>query len=302
MNSRTIFTPAFFVAVVVLAISAAGFGTLIEAYGIHLKKEAIYPPGGRLVSSLPTETDSWVQVGADQVLSSEMVEELGTENSVSRKYIQKESAMAPGQDQPHVIDFHAAYYTGMIDTVPHVPERCFVGGGMRKSSVSEVLAMPIEMGEWVEDETVPSAFRGPTGTVYTAPTSWQFSDRRGFRVRMPRGTGPGEPLKMRISEFLAQQNDDALYAGYFFVANGGTVATAEGVRSLAFDLTSDYAYYLKVQTTCASVGSKAEHAEVSASLVGELLPEIMRCVPDWIEVEEGLYPEGNPRKPVGEEG
>ena len=33
MNSKTIFTPAFFVTLVVLAISAAGFGTLSEAYG-----------------------------------------------------------------------------------------------------------------------------------------------------------------------------------------------------------------------------------------------------------------------------
>jgi hypothetical protein len=296
MNQKTIFTPAFFVVVVVLLASALGFGRLIEAYGIHLKKEAIYPPGGRLISSLPVETESWIQIGADQLMSSEMLEELGTENTVSRKYIQKESAMAPGQKSPHVIDFHAAYYSGMIDTVPHVPERCFVGGGMRKSSVSEVLALPISTGEWVEDGSVPNEFRGPTGAVYTAPTSWQYSDRRGFRVRMPRGTGPSNPVKMRVSEFLGQQNDLAVYAGYFFVANGGTVATAEGVRSLAFDLTSDYAYYLKVQTTCASVGSKSEHAEVSASLIGELLPEIMRCVPDWIEVETGEYPADNPRR------
>ena len=67
------------------------------------------------------------------------------------------------------------------------------------------------------------------------------------------------------------------------------------MRSLAFDLTSDYAYYLKVQATCGTVDSKTEHAAVSASLIGELLPEIMRCVPDWIEVEAGAYPEENPR-------
>ena len=302
MNRKTIFTPAFFVAVVVLAVSAAGFGTLIEAYGINLKKEAIYPPGGRLISSLPSETESWIQVGADQLMGSEMLDELGTENTVSRRYIQKESAMVPGQDEPHLVDFHAAYYTGMIDTVPHVPERCFVGGGMRKSSISEVLSLPIETEDWVEDDSVPAEFRGPTGVVYTAPTSWSYSDRRGFRVRMPRGTGPEDPLKMRISEFLGREDDFALYAGYFFVANGGTVATAEGVRSLAFDLTSDYAYYLKIQTTCGSVGSKAEHAAVSASLVGELLPEIMRCVPDWIEVETGVYPPDNPRGAGGDMG
>ena len=295
MNGRTIFTPAFFVAFGVLLVSALGFGRLIQAYGIHLRKEAIYPPDGRLVSTLPSETDSWVQVGADEMMSEEILDELGTKNTVSRRYVQKESAMAPDQDEPHVVVFHAAYYTGMIDTVPHVPERCFVGGGMQKSSASEILPLPIGMDEWVEDTSVPESSRGPTGTVYTAPTSWRFSDRKGYRVRMPRGVGPGHPLRMMISEFRGQSDDRALFAGYFFVANGGTGASAEGVRSLAFDLTSDYAYYLKVQATCGTVDSKTEHAAVSASLIGELLPEIMRCVPDWIEVEAGAYPEENPR-------
>ena len=229
------------------------------------------------------------------MMSEEILDELGTKNTVSRRYVQKESAMAPDQDEPHVVVFHAAYYTGMIDTVPHVPERCFVGGGMQKSSASEILPLPIGMDEWVEDTSVPESSRGPTGTVYTAPTSWRFSDRKGYRVRMPRGVGPGHPLRMMISEFRGQSDDRALFAGYFFVANGGTVASAEGVRSLAFDLTSDYAYYLKVQATCGTVDSKTEHAAVSASLIGELLPEIMRCVPDWIEVEAGAYPEENPR-------
>lgn len=295
MNNKTIFTPAFFVASVVLLVSALGFGRLITAYGIHLKKEAIYPPGGRLVSSLPAETESWIQYGVDEAMNAEILEELGTKNTVSRTYIQKESAMAAGQDRPHALLFHAAYYTGMIDTVPHVPERCFVGGGMQKSSASEVLPLKIDTVDWVEDSSIEEAFRGPTGRMFTAPTSWSYSDRKGLRVRMPRGSGPEHPVRMMVSEFRGQADASVVIAGYFFVANGGTVASAEGVRTLAFDLTSDYAYYLKVQTTCSSVESKEEYAALSASLIGELLPEIMRCVPDWIDVETGVYPEGNPR-------
>jgi hypothetical protein len=114
---------------------------------------------------------------------------------------------------------------------------------------------------------------------------------------MPRGASAGaNPLKMMVSEFRGQSDDRALFAGYFFVANGGTVASAEGVRSLAFDLTSDYAYYLKVQTTCASVDTKAEHAVGVGVADRGAAPEIMRCVPDWIDVETGVYPEGNPRR------
>jgi len=294
-----LFTPAYFVALVVLLVCAAGFGRVISAYGIHLRKEAIHPRNGRTLSSLPRETESWVQIGTDQAMDPEVLDTLGTENQVTRTYVSKGDGSEGGAEGEEVISFHAAYYTGMIDTVPHVPERCFVGGGLQKSSASEVLELPIDMSEWVADDTVPEQYRGPLGEIYTDTTSWTYSDRKGHRVRMPRGVGPGHPIKMMVSEFRGEAV--TLIAGYFFVANGGTVASAEGVRTLAFDLTSDYAYYLKVQTTSTTVESKDELMEISASLVGELLPEIMRCVPDWVEVQTGEYPEDNPRRGSGAE-
>lgn len=296
MKNGKLLTVPFVIALLVLAISAAGFGRVISAYGIHLRKLAIQPSEGRLVSAIPHETESWVQLGADQMTDAEVLETLGTTNQVSRVYVLK------GTEGPQAkaINFHAAYYTGMIDTVPHVPERCFVGGGLQKSSASVVLDLPVARADWVEDESVPEQFRGPLGAIYTAPTSWQYSDRRGLRVRMPRGVGPDEPVRMMVSEFRGE-GGVGLYAGYFFVANGGTVASAEGVRTLAFDLTSDYAYYLKVQTTSSTVESKEELMELSSSLVGELMPEIMRCVPDWVDVQKGVYPEDNPRRSGGAE-
>lgn len=298
MNGGRLFTPAFFVALVILAASAAGFGRLIHVYGIHLRKLAIHPPDGRLLVNIPSETENWIRLGPDEVMDAEVIATLGTENTVSRVYIEKNPA---DPARPILLNFHAAYYTGMIDTVPHVPERCFVGGGLQKSSASTVMDLPLDTGEWIADATVPDSLRGPLGAVYTAPTSWSYSDRRGLRVRMPRGVGPSRPIRAMVSEFRVA-GDRAMFAGYFFVANGGTVASAEGVRTLAFDLRSDYAYYLKVQTTSASVGSKEALMTASASLIGELMAEIMRCVPDWIEVETGNYPADNPRRAASMEG
>ena len=100
---------------------------------------------------------------------------------------------------------------------------------------------------------------------------------------------------MMVSAFVDQQGQGRLYAGYFFVANGGTVASANDVRTLAFDLQSDYAFYLKVQVTSSTVSSKQDLTEHAGSLIGELMPEIMRCVPDWVEVQRGVYPDDNPR-------
>ncbi|MEM7621822.1 MAG: exosortase-associated EpsI family protein [Planctomycetota bacterium] len=277
--------------VILLAASAIGFTSAIGAYQVHLRKLPIEPPNGRTTAAIPTETVSWERVGPDRVMSKDVVETLGTENYVSRLYRLKES---PG-DEPVVLEFHAAYYTGMIDTVPHVPERCFVGGGLQKGGSTDRLPMPMDTSQWVIDRTVEPEFAGESGVLYTARTDNRRSDAPGQRVRLPRDVTPDRPIRMMVSAFVDQQGQGRLYAGYFFVANGGTVASANDVRTLAFDLQSDYAFYLKVQVTSSTVSSKQELTEHAGSLIGELMPEIMRCVPDWVEVQRGVYPDDNPR-------
>ena len=81
-----------------------------------------------------------------------------------------------------------------------------------------------------------------------------------------------------------------------FIANGGLSTTAEGVRLLAFNLTDDYAYYLKVQFNSARATSPEELATQAGMLLDELFPDLMRCVPDWTKVVSGEYPSDNPRR------
>jgi exosortase len=268
----------------VLAGSALGFGAAIDGLGYHLRKKPIYPSDGRVLSALPRQTPSWTQVGTDRVESKEIVEELGTENYLNRTYVRREAE--PGQ-RPVVLELHAAYYTGMIDTVPHVPERCFVGGGMVQSVGATNMPLAMDTSTWIPDPTLPVDMRERFGSVHSVrlPSDGRYTDRPGMRVRLPVGVTPSSPIQMRISGYQG----DRIFAGYFFIANGGTVASAEAVRTLAFDLTSDYAYYLKVQVTSTSVGSKEELAEHAGSLIGELIGEIMRCTPDWVSVQSGAY-------------
>jgi exosortase len=275
-------TPAFIAAMCVMTLSGASMTAGIRYAGIHLKKLAIYPPENRQVASISTETPTWKQIGADKLESAEVLETLGTSNYVSRTFLKKSSEKS---DKPVALDFHAAYYTGMVDTVPHVPERCFVGGGMQIGNTTKTVGLTLDASAWT-------------------PASVERASERGlFRQRVPNyareGVGtsvilPREPGKMqlRITEF-SSKNGKKLFAGYFFIANGGHVSSAEEVRLLAFDLKSDYAYYLKVQFTSSTVGSAEELAAEASSLLGELLPEIMRCVPDWVEVESGRYPANN---------
>ncbi|MFT5424530.1 MAG: exosortase [Phycisphaerales bacterium] len=277
-------------AALILSGSALGLGGGLKSLSIRLQKEAIYPRDHRPVSAIPVETPSWKRLGSDRVEAADIVDQLGTSNYVNRAFIQKN---VPEGEEPAVLELHLAYYTGMIDTVPHVPERCFIGAGMRQSEVASVHDLLMDTSSWVADGSVPERLSGEGDAIYTVrlPSDPAYTDAPGIRLRLPRGVTPDRMPRMRISSFDEGETIGAITAGYFFIANGGTVANAEGVRALAFDLTSEYAFYLKVQVSTLSARSPEKHAQLSASLLGELMGEIMRCVPDWIEVQEGRYPE-----------
>jgi hypothetical protein len=178
----------------------------------------------------------------------------------------------------------------MVDTVPHVPERCMVGGGWSITGQPVILPLTLDQTSWLLDKEVPESL---AGRVHTARLDNTWSDQPGVRVRLPFDAGN---IRARITEFARGSEAARQYAAYFFIANGGTVPRARQVRELAFDLKADYAYYLKVQVSTDSVRTSEELAELMSSLISELLPEIMRCVPDWVEVQEGRYPTDNPRR------
>ncbi|MCE2965994.1 MAG: exosortase/archaeosortase family protein [Phycisphaerales bacterium] len=276
--------------VVVLGASAGALGLAVGALGLHLRKLPIQAAENRQVRSIPTQTPTWEQVGQDEVMSAEVLEELGTRNYLSRSYRERERADGKPRRR---LELHLAYYTGMIDTVPHVPERCMTGAGW--TLVSSPVRMPLNLDSsgWL---ALPDAPEGSQGQYFTARTHNEFSDAPGIRVVLPRN--PGE-IEMLVSAFELPGRDVRLYGGYFFIANGGHVGTAEGVRQLAFKLEDDYAYYLKVQVSSIEVADKDELVALSSSLIGELLPEISRCVPDWVKVKRGEYPADNPRRGSG---
>lgn len=291
MNWRVILHPAFVMAFIVLTVSALGMQAAIDRYGLHLQKDEIHAPGNRQVSTIPRETPNWVQIGSDQVLDEDTVKTLGTPNYISRSFIRKDTV---GSQSPMVIEFHAAYYTGGIDTVPHVPERCMVGGGWRRLTDARTLTLPLDTSSWVQDASVDELGLGDVYTVRTLPSP--YSNAPGTRIRLPFGITPEAPFKLRVTEFESPDSDRRMSAGYFFIANGGMASSAEQVRTLAFNLTSDYAYYLKVQISSVTVESGDDLALQGNSLVSELIAEIMRCVPDWALVESGEYPADNPRR------
>lgn len=289
MNWRALSNPAFLAALLTMTAAAIGMQSAIDYFKIHLRKKPIYAdpipgPDGkpipRVLAAIPTETEHFVRVGnRDEIVQAEMLETLGTDNYLTRLYAEKNP---PDGQPPRRIQLHLAYYTGMIDTVPHVPDRCFVGGGMSILGGPWTVPVPLSTQNWL-----PSTAGGPEleGRLYTTRLSNQYSTAiRGQRVHLPRDLTPTRPLELRITEFGGPKVP-RLLAGYFFVANGGWVSSAEGVRLLAFDLREDYAYYLKVQVASNDVSSKEELASLAGALLDDLLGEIMTCVPDWTRVK-----------------
>lgn len=280
-NLGSVYGPAFFVVLALLSASALGLTWGIHAYGVYLEKKPIEAPDGRRVAQVPKETEHWIAVGPDRIESAEMLAELGTENYLSRTYQQKDPA---DPAHPQQVELHLAYYTGQIDTVPHVPERCFVGGGLAIDKDSRKIPLRLDGSGWIEETDLPEGVQGP---VYLARLSNSWSDRPGSRVRLP---GDPAELEMLTTGFSRPGGGGSFYSGYFFVANGGTVASANDVRLLAFKLTDDYSYYLKVQFTSFTARDPNQLAELAASLLDDLYAEIARCVPDWVEVRAGRYP------------
>jgi len=291
--SRLIARPAVLAALALLAVAAIGVPTAVVAMGIHLKKQPINAPGGRVVAAIPTETASWTRIGTDTQETEEMVEELGTQNYLTRFYIRRgavqPSSPAAKSTRPAALNLHLAYYTGMIDTIPHIPERCLVGGGWEITGATQVVPLPLVQSSW-RASTNPG---DNPGELLYALTDTSYSDLHDAKpIRLPKMPGG---IGLRITEFVQPKTKARLFAGYFFIANGTVTDSADNVRLLAFDLRDDYAYYLKVQFSSDSAQSAEELAQQAGSLLSDLFPEIMRSVPDWNEVEAGRYPPDNPR-------
>ena len=268
---------------VVLLGGAVGLGAAIEFFDLYLQKLPIEAEGGLKFHTLPREVPGWKQYGEDKVMSSEGAEELGTDNYISRTYI--ETDIGEGE-QPRVIELHCAYYTGMIDTVPHVPERCMVGGGWEISGGSSQVDVPLT---FVDEEGFDLISVDPDADADGKPVYSMRSWETKNRVHLPVGV---DSLRMNVTKFRDGGSDRTMHAGYFFLANGGVVSKADDVRLLAFGLTEHYAYYAKVQISTHYVETAEELGVLMGDFLDSMFPDIMRRVPDWVEVRAGRYPAG----------
>jgi hypothetical protein len=170
----------------------------------------------------------------------------------------------------------------MIDTVPHVPERCWGAAGLVIWGEPELRPQKLNTSKW-------DLQNGPTqpasGARYPQVTVKEPVTRREVKVNLPLGD-----IVMTTTCFQDPKKPNMTFiGGYFFIANGSLTPSALAVRNLSFRLTDRYAYYCKVQFSY-RVNEEPQKAiamfdQLSSDLLQSLIPQLMRSLPDWPSLE-----------------
>jgi Protein of unknown function (DUF3485) len=266
--------PAYVALLATLAAGGLGLRAAMRSLDVYLRKEPV--PLRADLGSIPTALGRWQKLGDDQLMDAAMVESLGTDKYLTRTYA------LDGDASKGVMTLHLAYYTGMIDTVPHIPERCWGAGGLVQVGEPTKLALDLPGTRSIPDAGPRNA---ATGEPYPVAEVTDPVTRVTDRVALPLG----EPA-MTLTTFQDRKASRIeQLGGYFFIANGRCTPTTFGVRGLAFNMSDRYAYYCKVQLsarypvgdTPSSVAFKAQ----AEDFLTQLLPHLMRRLPDWPAVE-----------------
>ena len=263
--------------VAIMVTSAVAFPLLIGRLEIYLRKEPVSLQSA--LDSLPARLGRWTREGDDYEMTSAMTEELGTDKHLTRVY------RDPSGDE---LTVHLAYYTGGIDDVPHVPERCFNAAGMTTLGATVVEGLDLD-------------FKGATPTDLVNVKTGERYDR--ISVRHP-VLGPmdvhlpiGDP-EISVVEAKDPKNKRVTHVGgYLFIANNRYAARASGVKSIAYDPQERSAYYLKVQVTYStSAGpdeATREYLPMVEDLLDDLVPAVMQILPDWPALENRQQKSGD---------
>ena len=258
--------PGFVVVFTIMLLAALGLNTAINAMGLYFKKEAV--PLRVSLDVLPRQMGPWWQVAKDLPMSAEEQEALATKDYISREFIDSrllmkltkpitfanwESFTDPQRQQLAFmirqrapqgwIRLHMAYYTGLVDTVAHVPERCYVGGGF-----DPVNPRVVSLDAFKNDPKRPPAIKAK----YI-----DFTDR-------------------------AAGNSTMQNVAYFFQVNGCyEYDSLGGVRLRLQDIRERYAYYCKVELMTV-LGDKSDVAITTMTdFLESAMPDIERSLPDW---------------------
>ncbi|MBM4099915.1 MAG: exosortase-associated EpsI family protein [Planctomycetes bacterium] len=267
---------AYVLVLATLAVGGLAMRGAMSALDVYLRKEPVALRAD--FGSIPAALGRWKKVGEDQQMDSAMVESLGTDKYLTRSYA------IDGDPAKGMMLLHLAYYTGMIDTVPHIPERCWGAGGLVQ--LGEPAQMPLAV-EMLASTRPDAPVNAASGKPYPMATVVDPVTQASEDVALPIGdfamtlTTFQDPKAPRFQQL----------GGYLFIANGRCTPSTIAVRSLAFDLTDRFAYFCKLQLSAryplGDTPPARLFSEQAEDFLTQLLPHLMRRLPDWPSVERG---------------
>jgi hypothetical protein len=263
--------PSFVVAVILLATSAITLNAAVGFLRLHFKKLAVPLAVTSFKEALPPKLgDHWVQISKDQPLDPQVEEVLGTPQYVYRDYADtrilsndqvEQLKTATGGEYVQLMSQHEqrhpeafirmglTYYTGLVDTVAHVPERCYVADGYE---VKEYTDIDRTLGTYANGSPRKLAFRFIS-----------FDDQTGTQ---------------RVSRNV----------GYVFHVDGVYDCNSLGVRAKLQNLLEPYGYYAKIELMTEAPlykaqdsGARDDSINAMSDFMTAALPEIEKCLPDW---------------------
>ena len=263
--------PRWALAVGMVLVSAIGLNSIVRASQQVLFKENL--PLRKELTLLPDRVGSWIQIQEMPPMSEEQLQTLGTRQYIQRKF--RDTSVSP--DTPGaVVQLHVAYYTGTPDTVPHVPERCFVGGGLTPVGSPGRVTVNIQ-GDRYQPTNAPFA------------SSLFHRDREPKVIRIARNDIPATIFTFGHPKIMFQQAVTSNVI-YFFAANGKFLPTPDDVRLYGFDMRDRYSYYCKIEVLVYAVADREAALQRTAAFLQDALPEILACLPDWQDVLDGHWP------------
>ncbi|MFW6154558.1 MAG: hypothetical protein ACOC95_05020 [Planctomycetota bacterium] len=188
-----------------------------------------------------------VQQGKVQ-LTDDIVKVLGTEQFISWYYVDRERS-TPGATA--FVLFHAAYYTGLLDATPHVPENCMVAGGR----------LP-------DDD-------------HSGQRRWQVND-------LPEVWADWEEVEVRRAAFVKRDDPRPVFSYYIFCANGEPMWNRNSVRMRMSDPFEKHCYYMKIEVTAGRSDqplTPEESDEMCRAFFAEAVPLVLQHVATPAELE-----------------
>jgi len=275
--------PAFWIVAGVLLASAVGLNAASSVMKLYFRKEALPLRAPEGLMALPREIGTWVMVPEAHTVDADLIHSLGTDKYVFRKYVDtaalgrtglkiasKEEVLALQTLEPKAraerlgrwfrenqgawVELAVTYYTGKVDTVPHVPDRCMVAGGFQP--------VDYRVMEWA----LGSYLGGAARAVPVRFIDFQFAD----------------PMRQMGNRCVT----------YFFHANGKYMDDHNAVRSRLQSLNERCGYFAKIEVMTPLPTRERETEEhktadrnvamaTTQKFLTVSLPEIEKLLPDW---------------------